>query len=198
MAPVHSLWSSLVWGVCVSPGIASPVCRWRYRGRSSKGDRPTRSGKARWNATVSAHPSIHPKSASAPEVCGSHEHVGWGLWSALIDSGTEHLTGEWDGWMDGREGWNRGGGIRTGFRVAVVGWGWVGLARVAGRLGGHWEPLSHPDLGWEVWTFSSLFLQTSSGPRQDGKEGGRKVEWHGRGAGYVRAACWPERRRASF
>lgn len=80
-----------------------------------------------------------------------------------------------DGWMDGRDGIK--GWHSDGFRVAVVGSGshewqadradWVGAT-------------SHPDLGWKVWTFSSLFLQTSSGPRQNGKEGGRKVEWHGR------------------
>lgn len=50
---------------------------------------------------------IHPK-VHLPLKCVAVMNT-WGLWSALIDSGTEHLTGEWDGWMvDGREGWNQG------------------------------------------------------------------------------------------
>lgn len=146
---------------------------------------------------MSAHPSIDK--VHLPLKCVAVMNT-WGLWSALIDSGTEHLTGEWDGWMDGwMDGRDGIEGVAFGRDLELQwlvesGWhewqaDWVG-ATLASRFG-----LEGLDL---LQLVSPDLLRTPTKWEGRWKAGGSKVEWHGRGVGYVRAACWPERRRASF
>lgn len=117
---------------------------------------------------------IHPK-VHLPLKCVAVMNT-WGLWSALIDSGTDHLTGEWDGWMDG--GWTGGmesrGGIRTDLELQ-----WLGRARTSGRQTGQigWEPLRIPIWVGRFGPSPACF----SRPPPDPDKMGRKVEgrWNG-------------------
>lgn len=116
---------------------------------------------------------IHPK-VHLPLKCVAVMNT-WGLWSALIDSGTDHLTGEWDGWVGG---WTGGmesrGGIRTDLELQ-----WLGRAGTSGRQTGQigWEPLRIP-----IWV--GRFAPSPacfSRPPPDPDRMGRKVEgrWNG-------------------